>query len=79
MKIRKKAIINKDECVACGTCLKVCPLGLIHIEAGLFAEINLEKCVGCGKCVKVCPASVIILEEIKYEEVKDNEKEEKNS
>ena len=58
-KVKKKAMIDKNYCVACGTCVKICPLQLIHIEQGVFAEINTEKCVGCGKCAKACPASVI--------------------
>lgn len=69
-KIKKKAIIDKDYCVACGTCVKVCPLQIIHIEQGVFAEINYDRCVGCGKCAKSCPASVINIEkvEVEYEE-----------
>ena len=59
MKIRKKAIIDKNYCVVCGTCIKECPLNLISIEQGVFAKVNLDKCVGCGKCAKACPASVI--------------------
>lgn len=63
-KTKKKAIIDKNYCVACGTCLKVCPLKLIHIEQGVFAEINYDKCVGCGRCARACPASVINIEEV---------------
>ena len=59
--IRKKAYVNKDYCVACGACTKVCPLGLIHIEKGIYANINIDKCVGCGKCSKICPASAITI------------------
>lgn len=59
MKIRKKAIIDTNYCVACGTCVKECPLNLITIEQGVFAKVDLDKCVGCGKCAKACPASVI--------------------
>lgn len=58
-KIKKKAIVDKEYCVACGGCVKVCPLQIITIEQGVFANINFEKCVGCGKCAKTCPASVI--------------------
>ena len=61
-KFKKKAIVDKSACVACGTCLKACPLQIIHIEHGIFAEINYEKCVGCGKCALVCPASIINIE-----------------
>ncbi len=55
-------------CVACGTCIKVCPMGAIAITDGIKARINKEKCVGCGKCSKICPASVI---EIVTREVED--------
>ena len=50
LKNKKKAVVDKDYCVACGTCIKVCPFQLINIEQGVFAKINLSKCVGCGKC-----------------------------
>ena len=66
LKGKKKAVVDEKYCVACGTCVKVCPLNLISIEHGVFAKINLNKCVGCGKCAKVCPASVI---EIKMMEI----------
>ncbi len=46
-------------CVACGTCLKVCPFGAISIPDGTRARIDAHACVGCGKCSKICPASVI--------------------
>jgi ferredoxin len=62
--LKKKAIVNVNECVACGTCVKVCPLNIITIEQGVFANINIDKCVGCGKCAKVCPASVIEVQKV---------------
>lgn len=51
-----------SECVACGTCVKACPLGAITIYKGLTALVNVDKCVGCGKCSIACPASVISIE-----------------
>lgn len=51
------------ECVACGSCVGVCPMGAIRIEAGVIARIDGEKCVGCGKCAKTCPADVITVME----------------
>ena len=59
-KVKRKAVVDKEYCVACGTCVKACPLKIINIEQGVFAKINYEKCVGCGKCSKSCPASVIV-------------------
>lgn len=66
--VKKSATIYEQECVACGCCVKVCPLKAINIEKGIFARVDKNKCVGCGKCEKICPASVIkidIKEEIK--------------
>jgi ferredoxin len=66
--IRKKAKVNKEECVACGSCIKVCPKKIINIINGIYAEIEKELCVGCQKCINECPASVIVMEEDDNEE-----------
>lgn len=58
----KKLAVVGAECVACGTCVKVCPLGAISIYKGLTALVDPDKCVGCGKCSLACPASVITIE-----------------
>ncbi|GEM_PF-410787 len=60
--LRRKAIINTKECVACGCCIGVCPRNAITVPYGIFAEVNFDLCVGCGKCVRECPAGVITLE-----------------
>ena len=61
-KIRKKASIPQNDCVACGCCEKVCPLEAISIYKGIYAQVDIEKCIGCGKCEKECPASIITVE-----------------
>lgn len=58
-KVKRFAVVNQEECVACGTCAKVCPRGAISIYKGIYAEVDVEKCVGCSMCVKACPASVL--------------------
>ncbi|WP_330597115.1 4Fe-4S dicluster domain-containing protein [Wansuia hejianensis] len=58
-KIRKKASIIKNKCVACGTCLDVCPKNAIKIVEGVFAEVDEDKCIGCSICSKECPPSII--------------------
>lgn len=60
---RKRAYVNRDDCVACGCCVKVCPLKAIEVYRGLYAQVNEEKCVGCGKCARECPATVIDIRE----------------
>jgi len=63
-KKKRKAIIDQQACVACGSCIKVCPLGIIEIVKGIMAKVDLSRCVGCGKCAAECPASVIRIEEV---------------
>ena len=62
---RKKryAVVTHSDCVACGCCVKVCPLSAIAVVRGITARVDPDKCVGCGKCAKECPASVIKMEE----------------
>lgn len=55
---KKRASITQD-CVACGNCIKSCPMGAITVNNGIYAIIDQSKCVGCGKCAEVCPAGVI--------------------
>lgn len=61
-KVRKKAEIPQDACVACGCCVKACPMGAISIYKGIYAQVDSDKCVGCTKCAKECPASIITME-----------------
>ena len=62
LQMKKRAIVDKKLCVACGCCMKACRLGAISIPNGVCAVIDTEKCVGCGICARKCPASVISLE-----------------
>ena len=60
---RRRALVNEKICVACGCCVKVCPMQAIKIVHGVYANIDQNKCVGCGKCATECPASIITLKE----------------
>ncbi|MCI9139165.1 4Fe-4S dicluster domain-containing protein [bacterium 1XD42-8] len=64
---KRKAFVEQDICVSCGSCVKVCPLGAIQIVKGIMAEVDMNKCVGCGKCAKECPASIITIQEVEEE------------
>lgn len=64
VKKKRKAVVDQTLCVACGCCIKVCPMKAIQIFYGITAKIDQEKCVGCAKCAKECPASVITVQEV---------------
>jgi heterodisulfide reductase subunit A len=56
------ARVNPAKCVACATCVKVCPFGAPAINEIKKAEIRGAKCVGCGSCAAACPARTITLQ-----------------
>lgn len=61
---KRRAVVDGRACVACGCCVKVCPLSAIRVWRGIRAEVDPERCVGCGRCAKECPASVIAIQEV---------------
>ena len=63
-KKRRKAVVDSSACVACGCCVKVCPLQAIEVIRGATARVNENRCVGCGRCARECPASVIEIREV---------------
>ena len=65
---KRTALVNREYCVACGCCLKVCPQNAISVNKGIFAVVDRELCIGCGKCAIECPASVIEFEVIEIAE-----------
>jgi heterodisulfide reductase subunit A len=55
------ARVDPDKCIACLSCVRVCPFGAPVMTADGLAEINTATCVGCGTCVGECPARAITL------------------
>lgn len=55
------AVIDKETCVACGKCQKVCMYRAISKQSDVYyADPTL--CDGCGMCTQFCPKSAIKLE-----------------
>ena len=63
-KKRRRAEVDPSACVACGCCVKVCPVGAVGIVRGIAARVDRERSVGCGRCAGECPASVIVIREV---------------
>ncbi len=55
------AVVNKEECVGCGTCVEECPSEAITMESDI-AVIDADKCNECKTCVEACPSSAITVE-----------------
>lgn len=52
-------IINGEECTACGSCVEVCPNGVLEIEGTCVEVVNEDECIACENCIEECPMGVI--------------------
>jgi len=65
---------NGNDCIRCGLCNDVCPVGILPSEV-IFADnlkdedklnqLHLERCIECGKCAFVCPTRINVLESVR--------------
>ena len=46
-----------DGCIACGSCMDVCPVDAI--SEGDIYEIDPDTCIDCGACAEQCPVGAI--------------------
>ena len=51
---------NKDKCVSCKKCNRVCPMGL-DVESMVQKNENhkCSECIQCGACVDNCPNKAV--------------------
>ena len=59
----KAAWVERDLCVSCLTCVRVCPWRIPKIDNEGKAAIDPQECRGCGICPAECPAQAIRLNE----------------
>ncbi|MCY1153056.1 MAG: 4Fe-4S binding protein [Sphaerochaetaceae bacterium] len=52
-------VIQKDKCIACGSCYKACTFNAIE-KGDKYYKINGSYCDECGSCYSVCPTNAVI-------------------
>jgi NAD-dependent dihydropyrimidine dehydrogenase PreA subunit len=50
---------NPDDCVTCGKCNKICPMGLNIAGMIKSGSIDSAECISCLECVDECPKNAI--------------------
>ena len=58
--VKAQLACYKHKCIACGECVKVCPVNAHRIENGKHI-FNSELCIGCGRCEQVCLGNALKL------------------
>ncbi|MCX6005793.1 MAG: 4Fe-4S binding protein, partial [Chloroflexi bacterium] len=48
--------IDRETCVSCGTCVKVCAFDACKPVEGGSPLYDVETCLGCGVCTAKCPS-----------------------
>jgi len=56
--------IDPDKCLACGICLRQCPVEAVIGGKNQIHVIDQEKCIKCGTCLEVCPPRFGAVEKI---------------
>jgi NADPH-dependent glutamate synthase beta subunit-like oxidoreductase/coenzyme F420-reducing hydrogenase delta subunit/NAD-dependent dihydropyrimidine dehydrogenase PreA subunit len=63
------AVVDKNKCMACLTCQRVCPYGAPVVTS--VSEIRPEYCQACGLCAPECPGQAISMVSYDVREIRD--------
>lgn len=53
-----EAVIDREKCIGCGTCLDMCRFGAVEASDGEY-RVDPLRCEGCKVCVAFCPEGAI--------------------
>ncbi len=60
---------NRDTCMSCLTCLRICTFGSPYIDEDGRISHNEIKCMGCGICAGICPAKAFQVNNFKDDQI----------
>lgn len=55
LSVKPQLAVNRDRCVGCGACVRVCKQGVNAIGEDGKVIMDFAGCVVCGLCVQLCP------------------------
>ncbi|HEX2974065.1 MAG TPA: 4Fe-4S binding protein [Tepidisphaeraceae bacterium] len=54
------AVVDKEKCNACKSCVDVCPSQAITVPEN-HAVVKADDCIDCSACADTCPSSAITM------------------
>lgn len=61
--------IQKEACIGCGSCVKVCPMGVLVLKDQRPQVHPGRRCIQCMHCAAVCPQMAVGFEQLEREAV----------
>lgn len=59
---QSQVLFKKDNCVNCGACVPVCPVGIHSLTAEGKHNVDRDvECIGCRACETACPESALAI------------------
>lgn len=60
---QKSIVLNKEDCVHCGSCAAVCFADALYMDSDTRElQFHPEKCIACELCLKACPMQLFELD-----------------
>jgi len=63
------AVVDRDNCVVCLTCVRSCPFSVPKVAEDGFVDIDPAECHGCGICASACPRKLIQVSHMRDDQI----------